>query len=50
MIENARGFKGDKTIMTTKIEEDDRGNTILSEYNAQGVCLRVKIVKWATEK
>ena len=49
-IENARGFKGDKEITKTVVEKDDRGNTVESEYNKDGVCLRTRMVKWSDEK
>lgn len=46
-IENARGFKGDKTIVKTETEVDKEGNTIEYQYNAEGVCLVARIVKSA---
>lgn len=46
-IENARGFKGDKTIVKTETVIDKEGNTVEYQYNADGVCLVARIVKFA---
>jgi len=43
-IENARGFKGDNTIVKTETEVDKEGNTIEYQYNAEGVCLVARII------
>ena len=49
-VENARGYKGDKTITKTVIEKDENGNTVEYQYNNEGVCLVAKVLEWAQQK
>lgn len=46
-VENARGYKGDKTIAKTVIEKDEKGNTVEYQYNSEGMCLVAKVLEWA---
>ena len=49
-VENARGYKGDKTIAKTVVEKDEKGNTVEYQYNSEGVCLVAKVLEWAQQK
>lgn len=46
-VENARGYKGDKTITKTVVEKDKNGNTVEYQYNSEGICLVATVLKWA---
>ena len=46
-VENARGYKGDKTIAKTVIEKDENGNTVEYQYNGDGMCLVAKVLELA---
>lgn len=46
-IENARGYKGDKTIAKTVVEKDENGNTVEYQYNSDGICLVATVLEWA---
>lgn len=46
-VENARGYKGDKTITKTVVEKDKNGNTVEYQYNSDGICLVATVLEWA---
>lgn len=46
-VENARGYKGDKTIAKTVVEKDENGDTVEYQYNSDGICLVTTVLEWA---